>query len=305
MDLSSSSSSSSSSDDLEDIMHMLPNIRSVRDRNDLYNKYNEDEFKERYRLSKKTVLILLERFHEHLGYRTERNNPVSPLTQILITLRYYATGCFQQVIGDLVEIHKSTVCRIVHRVGHHIALLREEYITMPKNPRDVTMAKQGFYAVANFPGVIGAIDCTHIRINSPGGENSELYRNRKGWFSMNVQIVCDSKLCIMDVVARWPGSVHDSTIYNSSLLRAQFEAGEYPNCYLLGDSGYTCTNFLLTPLSQTNSEAEERYQNAHIKTRNVIERLNGVLKRRFPVLATGMQIDLNNVGRVIVATSVT
>ena len=30
-----------------------------------------------------------------------------------------------------------------------------------------------------FPGVIGAIDCTHVTIQSPGGDDAELYRNKK------------------------------------------------------------------------------------------------------------------------------
>lgn len=38
-----------------------------------------------------------------------------------------------------------------------------------------------FYRFAKFPSVIGAIDCTHIKIQSPGGgDQAELFRNRKG-----------------------------------------------------------------------------------------------------------------------------
>ncbi|CAG4969559.1 unnamed protein product [Colias eurytheme] len=47
-----------------------------------------------------------------------------------------------------------------------------------------------FFAIAGFPRVVGAVDCTHIKINSPGAQ-SEIYHNRKGYFSLNVQMVCD------------------------------------------------------------------------------------------------------------------
>ncbi|KAF0721306.1 putative nuclease HARBI1, partial [Aphis craccivora] len=30
-------------------------------------------------------------------------------------------------------------------------------------------------------------DCTHIGIQNPGGINGDVFRNRKGWFSLNVQ----------------------------------------------------------------------------------------------------------------------
>lgn len=38
--------------------------------------------------------------------------------------------------------------------------------------------------------VDGAIDCTHIKIvNTPGVEHHEAYRNRKSYFSINVQVI--------------------------------------------------------------------------------------------------------------------
>jgi len=36
---------------------------------------------------------------------------------------------------------------------------------------------------------------------------------------------------------RWPGSVHVSTIFDNSLLRAQFENNEFGNSVLVGDGG--------------------------------------------------------------------
>ncbi|XP_037731259.1 uncharacterized protein LOC119561849 [Drosophila subpulchrella] len=42
--------------------------------------------------------------------------------------------------------------------------------------------------IAKFPNVLGAIDCTHVRIQSPGGDNGELFRNRKLYFSLSVRI---------------------------------------------------------------------------------------------------------------------
>lgn len=56
--------------------------------------------------------------------------------------------------------------------------------------------------------------------------------------SINVQTISRANLLITDVVARWPGSTHDSTIYQNSRRYARFERGEYMGAYLLGDSGY-------------------------------------------------------------------
>ncbi|KAG0421766.1 hypothetical protein HPB47_019398 [Ixodes persulcatus] len=39
--------------------------------------------------------------------------------------------------------------------------------------------------MARFPGVTGCIDCTHVRTSSPGGDDAEAYRDRKGIFFIN------------------------------------------------------------------------------------------------------------------------
>lgn len=45
----------------------------------------------------------------------------------------------------------------------------------------------GFQNIAGLRGVVGAIDGTHIRISRPH-VNEEVYVNRKGYHSINVQV---------------------------------------------------------------------------------------------------------------------
>src|SRR5277367_499200 len=115
--------------------------------------------------------------------------------------------------------------------------LCKEEIIFPTTPQERAKTMRDFYALAHFPAVLGAIDCTHVAIHSPGGETSELFRNRKGFFSLNVQAVVDANLNFGNVVARWQGSVHDATIFANSRLHARFETGEIQGGYLLGDAG--------------------------------------------------------------------
>ena len=39
--------------------------------------------------------------------------------------------------------------------------------------QEIEVMIQNFYNIANFPGVIGKIDCTHIPILTPGGQKSK------------------------------------------------------------------------------------------------------------------------------------
>ena len=132
-----------------------------------------------------------------------------------------------------------------------------------------------FYEKSGFPGVVGAIDCTHIRIQSPGGDDAELFRNRKRFFSLNVQAVCNADMLFTNLVARWRGSVHDSRIFRMSRLKQQFENGRYQGI-LLGDNGYGCKPYLMTPFLSPQTDAERRYNKALIKSRITIERTFGV-----------------------------
>lgn len=51
-----------------------------------------------------------------------------------------------------------------------------------------------FYRIAIFPGMTGCVNCTHIRIKSPGGDAAEVFRNREGVFSLNAQV---SSRCLL------------------------------------------------------------------------------------------------------------
>ena len=139
---------------------------------------------------------------------------------------------------------------------------------------------------------------------SSGGPEAELFRNRKGYFSINVQAVTNSNLEITDIVARWQESVHDSTIFNNSGLCATFEERRYGDALLLGDNGYPLKPYLLTPVLNPQNAAEQRYNEAHIRTRNTVERLFGVWKRRFPILALGIRFSVERTMSTIVAAAV-
>lgn len=99
-----------------------------------------------------------------------------------------------------------------------------------------------------------------------------------------MQVVCNSNLDIIDIVARWPGSVHDSTIHRNSRLHADFEATRYGDGLLVGDAGYMNMSYLLTPLRTPRTRAETLYNEALIRTRNAVERCFGVWCQRLNVL---------------------
>ncbi|CAC5359658.1 HARBI1 [Mytilus coruscus] len=136
---------------------------------------------------------------------------------------------------------------------------------------------------------IGAIDGTHVRIQAPS-EDEPSFVNRKGVHSVNVQAVCDVRGKFTNINANWPGSSHDSHIFRTSQVFYQIYMeqngtnGGWADGVLLGDSGYPCRPFLMTPYQNPVQDHQKKYNRCHCSTRSVIERTFGRLKRRFHIL---------------------
>jgi hypothetical protein len=105
---------------------------------------------------------------------------------------------------------------------------------MPQTEKERADAKSKCFNISRFPTCIGAIDCSHVKIQSPGGDNAEIFRNRKQYFSFSVQTIADAALKIMDIVARWPGASHDAHIFRNSAIMNSCEMGNYRNCVIVG-----------------------------------------------------------------------
>ncbi|XP_050027901.2 putative nuclease HARBI1 [Dermacentor andersoni] len=186
-----------------------PSARNLRDRLNPLELYTDEEFRSRYRFSKQSVVLLLKELRLNRN-DDKRGEPLPPVLKLLITLRFYATGAMQTVVGDLVNVSQPSVSRSIWEVTQAICVgLFRKYVRLPTSA-EAKSVKTRFYNIAGFPGVTGCIDCTHVQIISPGGDNAEVYRNRKGVFSINVQAVTGPELQFFDIVAGWPGSVHDS-----------------------------------------------------------------------------------------------
>lgn len=117
-----------------------------------------------------------------------------------------------------------------------------------------------------FSGIIGAIDGIAIRIRSP--KLSEVsdpgnYYCRKGFFALNVQAICDRAKKFLWCYTSNKGSTHDSTAFSNSrlytLLTQKAPWLKEAGYYIVGDSAYNLTPFLLVPYS-TDEVQQDRFE---------------------------------------------
>lgn len=124
------------------------------------------------------------------------------------------------MVGDCSGMSQQSISRIVRDVVEAIARLRDEFIYMPRDREELNTNFKNFFKIGPFPTVVGTIDCTHVKICGQGGQQGETFRNRKQYFSINVQSVSRADLSFQDIVARWAGSTHDSFVFG---LRCKLE----------------------------------------------------------------------------------
>lgn len=276
--------------------------RLITDRQNPFTVYSEEEFIEQYRLSKECIRILLDQIEPHLPRAQDgRGCSIPAYLQLLTAVMHFGSGSFQRTTANDIcsGMSVASVCNIVTTIATVLCRLAPVYIKFPE-PADIPDLTENFFAIAGMPGVFGCIDGSLIYIVSPGGNDAELYRSQKNRFAINVMAICDHNLVFSNVICSWPGSVHDSKVFDNSRVCKLLEEGDYSGC-LLGDSGYPCRKYLMTPVLAPTTQKQHRYNSAHIKTHSVIERAFGVLKHRFPILNM-VRTRLSTTKKIIMAS---
>jgi hypothetical protein len=148
---------------------------------------SDQEYHRLHRFTKEHVVWMADHF---LGTRREkRGGALMPIQKIEVTLRYLANPGFQTGIAKEVGIHRSTVSKVVASTLEKIIENAPQWIVFPNTREQVARAKHEWASVRGFPCTIGAIDCTHVRIDKPQTTAfADEYINRKGYSSINVQV---------------------------------------------------------------------------------------------------------------------
>ncbi|CAG4934566.1 unnamed protein product [Colias eurytheme] len=112
-----------------------------RNRSNNMEKYDDTDFKIRFRLSKVAVNYVFSLIHDKITAPTSRNYAITPMDRLLLTLRYYATGSFLTVVVDFTGVSKASASRIVKEFGSCVVLGDNGYennsylLTRLSNPR--------------------------------------------------------------------------------------------------------------------------------------------------------------------------
>ncbi|XP_052776991.1 putative nuclease HARBI1 [Mya arenaria] len=264
-------------------LRQVPRPRVFRDRSNPLEDLREEEIFARYRFRPDTIYFIVD-LCQAAARDTGRCFAIPLVLCVLSYLRFLATGAFQLTVGDTVNLSQPTVNRVCRQVGQVISALADRYICFPSGDR-VRQVKQQFGAMAGFSNVVGVIDCTHVSIKKPSSNPEDYIGSIIEITNIKLcifQAVCDASYRITSAVVMWPGRTHDARIWRQCALRRRFEDGDMQG-FLLADSGYACTRYMLTPYMNPVGEAQARYNGALCRTRVTVKQTFGILKQRFQV----------------------
>ncbi|GAB4817715.1 hypothetical protein N2152v2_004761 [Parachlorella kessleri] len=139
-----------------------------------------------------------------------------------------------------------------------------------------------------------------------GGDD---YYNRKQFASLTGQFTADAHYRCLDLLWGYPGSVHDSRMFRNSSLKKRIVSGDIPLLsmppiqladdsipyYLLADSGYSNTAYLLTPFDhRSDLSPEQRVYNKQLSSAHMVVKLMvGMVKARWGLLLGPMRTSLD------------
>nr|ADD38700.1 nuclease HARBI1 [Lepeophtheirus salmonis] len=269
-----------------------------------------EEWLKHFRMTQMTFRILTDELRPYLISSDETAIIKDPAKQMALTLYTLTQNISMMESGLLFGVSQNSVVNIVKKVCKAISLhLGPKYLKWPSDQNEVEELVRCFEREHGFPQCIGAIDNFFIQTR----RSNSKFLNSLGFYSLNIQAICDYKYCFMDVMADSPGSVHVAEIFFNSSINKSFMSGNVssfsrkliPNTrpvpiLLIGDSCYPLMPHLMIeyPLGGSN-EKEKHFGSILRKAKEVIRCALYRLKARFRFLGRSADIPITDLPSLI------
>ena len=218
-----------------------------------------------------------------------------------ICLRFYARCECLTTLKNLFGCCEETVRSSIHNFTNfinsalfslQIDLSDQEYL-----------CRKAILDACGIDGYAFIVDGTHFRIlKTPNGVPSRDFFNRKGWKSITGQVVIDPFFRVVQLDIGYTGNTNDVSMYNHApfkqILKLLIDRyGEYYCC--IGDNGYPTRKEMLNPYTgeeiRANSFDEyekEMFSRILSSVRQIVERVFGILQRKWHLLVSGCEYSL-------------
>ncbi|CDF33411.1 unnamed protein product [Chondrus crispus] len=261
-------------------------------------------FERRFRMPRDVFNSVLEVTVAHSEYLRKGLRPdalgrmgISPLLKVICAMYQLSYGIPADLADDLFEVSETTASLCLTEFCSAVVDgFRSEYLRQPTQ-EDLGRIERRFAAVG-FPGCIGCLDCAGWDWrNCPKALQGAMI-GKDGTPTLRMEVICDLDLWIWSFQFGLPGVLNDLNILEVSEHFSQVLNGRFPPVepsysidgkvfnwfYYLTDGIYPCWKIFVKSLSTPSSRKEKLYCKLQEGVRKCVERVFGVLFRRFKLL---------------------
>ncbi|XP_023640835.1 protein ALP1-like [Capsella rubella] len=222
--------------------------------------FPEDEFRREFRMSKSTFNLICEELDTTVTKKnTMLRDAIPAPKRVGVCVWRLATGAPLRHVSERFGLGISTCHKLVIEVCRAIYdVLMPKYLRWPSDS-EINSTKSKFESIHKIPNVVGSIYTTHIPIIAPKVHVAAYFnkrhteRNQKTSYSITVQGVVNADGIFTDVCIGNPGSLTDDQILEkSSLSRQRAARGMLRDSWIVGNSGFPLTDWLLVPYARQN-----------------------------------------------------
>ena len=262
---------------------------------------SDDRYRGYLRMSRISVQRIVDLIRSDSVFQNNSNIQQAPVESqlqcALYKLGHDGSGSGFLSTATFWGVSEGHVFDCTKRVVEALCRLRNSFIKWPTARARTRESLANDTRESGFIGVVGKVDGTDIVLSTkPGGRyDGELFFNRKKRYALDLCAVCDSDKRFIYFLSGWPNSQHDQRIFAAGDLNRNphlyFSEGQY----LLGDSAYTNSRYLVTPYKAPHTrDANVRKFNRRLsRIRIDIEHTFGILKGRWKSL-TGLRLRIRN-----------
>jgi len=270
-------------------------------------------FKDLYRVNQDTFQFVVNEISLHpvfVDKASGRPRSLPPdLALKLFLLRMGNRFPSLSLVARFHQVSKSSAQRLINYCGKAIVdSLERRFVRFPVSEAERQHVAEGFRSLAGFPGVLGALDGTHVRISAPAVPEAEkkLYWCRHQEYSVVLSAIVDAKGRFIHTHFGFPGSCHDSYVFERTSFFGSLAQLVPLGFHLVADSAYTLRQEVMCQYRETlvRTPAQRLFSLVLARTRQPAERSFGMLQTRFRALGGQLEMALDKLQYCVRAATV-
>ena len=243
----------------------------------------QEFFRQQLRVTRNTFNQILNTLNHRLVRQQSRfRDPLPPEKILALGLYRLGHGNSYVSIGPSFNVGKATVIEAVQDVVEALYEIRNEHIKFPENEAETRAAIETFQDLSDLPNIVGAIDGSHVRIKAPKDSPVD-YFSRYQQHDFIIQAVVNGQKLFLDFACGYPGSMHDARVLRRSSIFRRAEGGDIliaPTVningneigpYLVGDSAYPLSPWLMKPYPEGTRDRAEIKFNKELSSARVLQ----------------------------------